>query len=88
MDAVAESWRKERNPRVSTGCSLGVGGEWVGWRVTGRPYLSRENKILRRERGQEKNNFPCSADDDQDGRNHTQLVHTLLRVLAIHTYYT
>ena len=41
MDAVAESKRKERNPRVSTRFSLGLENERVDARGDGRTCLAR-----------------------------------------------
>ena len=43
--------------------------------------------ILRREQGQGKINFPCSADQEQDWQPYPRLIHTLPYVMAIHTYY-
>ena len=44
------------------------------------------NQILRRERGQGKNSFHCSADLEQIDSHNTRLTHTLLKVLNMHTY--
>ena len=48
--------------------------------------VSRD-QILRLERGQEKHNFLGLLTTSRIG-NHTQLIHTRLKLLAIHTYST
>ena len=42
-------------------------------------------QILRRERGQGNVYFPCSANHEQDWQLYPVLIHTLLRVMTIHT---
>ena len=49
---------------------------------TAEPFS--QDQILRREQGQGKNNFPCSADHEQDWQSHTRLIHSAM--IAIHAY--
>ena len=56
-------WKVRGIPRVSIRFSLNVEDEQGGAGRDGGTCLARR---LRRERGQGKNHFPCSADLDQD----------------------
>ena len=40
-------------------------------------------QIIRRERGQGKVTFPCSADNVQDGQPFTRMIHTLVGDISI-----
>ena len=62
-DAATEIGRNPvRKHQIQPEC-----GEWGDRRGTGLPNLSRETKFSGREREQEKNNFPFSADHQQGG---------------------
>ena len=64
MNAVAETGRKQRNPRVIIRFSLREKTEKADRDGTAEP-VSRD-QILRRERRQGNIYFPCSADHEQD----------------------
>ena len=64
MDAAAEGERKERGPRVNTRFSLNTEMSRLTRDGTVEP-VSRD-QILSRERGQEKKQFLCSTDHEQD----------------------
>ena len=49
----------------------------------GTAELVSRDQILRRERGQENINFPCSADDEQDWQPYP-VIHTLAICMTIH----
>ena len=51
----------------------------------GTAELVSRDQILRRKQGRENIHFPCSADHKQDWQPYP-VDHTLLYVIAIHTY--
>ena len=61
MDAAAEIGR---DPISKHQIQLGYGDEQTDG--TGLPNPSSRDQCLRRDRGQEKNQFPCPADHEQD----------------------
>ena len=70
---------------ISTRFSLGVENEQAKAGRDGRTFLTRP--IIRRERQQGKNNFPCSGDQPRARTgNHTRLIYSVLKVLTIHSH--
>ena len=81
MDAVSESGKNPVGKHHVY--SLSVENGWAGAERDGTAEPVSQGQLLKRERDREIFIFPVQLTTDRIG-NHTRLIHTLLKVMAIH----